>query len=149
MRQRIYPQRHILPETVIERLEAEKLLNPIRQKALLAMLCSSNRGELQLADFQLRATTRMLRDLNSTKSRGMIVCAGTGTGKTLAFYLPALAHIAGLVKKMSIGVRESPFIPAMNSSKTSFPKPILKHAVWILFSRQKVSAKSSSVRSLD
>lgn len=84
---------------MIERLEAEKLLNPIRQKALLAMLCSSNRGKLQLADFQLRATTRMLRDLNSTKSRGMIVCAGTGTGKTLAFYLPALAHIAGLVKK--------------------------------------------------
>ncbi|QLE53719.1 DEAD/DEAH box helicase (plasmid) [Nostoc sp. C057] len=41
----------------------------------------------------------MLRDLNSTKSRGMIVCAGTGTGKTLSFYLPALAHIAGLLKK--------------------------------------------------
>lgn len=99
MRRRIYPHRHILPEMVIERLEAEKLLNPIRQKALLAMLCSPNRGKLQLADFQLRATSRMLRDLSSTKSRGMIVCAGTGTGKTLAFYLPALAHVAGLVKK--------------------------------------------------
>ncbi|MUG96496.1 hypothetical protein F7734_30810 [Scytonema sp. UIC 10036] len=46
---------------------------------------------MQLADFQLRATSQILQDLKSTKSRGAIVCAGTGTGKTLAFYLPALA----------------------------------------------------------
>jgi len=99
IRPRVYPRRHISPEKAIAQLEAEKLLNPIRQKALEAMLHSPNRGELHLADFQLRATIQMLRNLNSTKSRGTIVCAGTGTGKTLTFYLPALSHIAGLVKK--------------------------------------------------
>ncbi|MEH2285024.1 MAG: DEAD/DEAH box helicase [Nostoc sp.] len=99
IRPRIYPKRYITPETVIEQLEADKLLTPIRKKAVAAILNSPLRGEVQLADFQLRATSRMLRDLNSTKSRGMIVCAGTGTGKTLSFYLPALAHIAGLLKK--------------------------------------------------
>ncbi|MBW4589395.1 DEAD/DEAH box helicase [Aetokthonos hydrillicola Thurmond2011] len=96
---RIYPKRKITPEKIIQHLEADKLLTPIRQQAVAAILNSPSRGEVQLADFQLRATRQMLRDLNSGKSRGMIVCAGTGTGKTLAFYLPALAHIANLVKK--------------------------------------------------
>nr|WP_265338629.1 protein DpdJ [Nodularia sp. LEGE 04288] len=98
IRPRIYPNRDITPKTVIEQLEADKLLTPTRRKAVTAILNSPSRGEVQLADFQLRATSRMLRDLNSTKSRGMIVCAGTGTGKTLSFYLPALTHITGLLK---------------------------------------------------
>ena len=40
----------------------------------------------------------MLRDLESRNSRGLIIGAGTGTGKTLAFYIPALTHLAGLVE---------------------------------------------------
>ncbi len=99
IRPRIYPNRYITPEAVIQQLKADKLLTPIQQKAVTAILRSPLRGEIELADFQLRATSRMLRDLNSTKSRGMIVCAGTGTGKTLSFYLPALAHITSLLKK--------------------------------------------------
>ena len=120
VRQRIYPQRHLTLETVIQHLKAEKLLNPIEQKALKAILCSPNRGELQLADFQLRATTRMLRDLNSTKSRGMIVCAGTGTGKTLAFYLPALAQIAGLIKKTEYWSKSLAIYPRNELLKDQF-----------------------------
>jgi superfamily II DNA or RNA helicase len=96
MRRRVYPRRHIGPAKVMTELEADKPLMPSRKKALQALLDSPGRT-LQLADFQLRATRRMLDDLDSSKSRGMIVCAGTGTGKTLSFYLPALAHLAGLV----------------------------------------------------
>lgn len=100
LRQRLYPRRTLEPETVLQHLEADKLLPPAQRSALEAMLVTPNRI-LQLADFQLRATTRLLRDLKSSKSRGMIVCAGTGTGKTLAFYLPVLTHIAGLIQKPS------------------------------------------------
>lgn len=44
--------------------------------------------------FQLRATLQILSDLGTARSRGVVVTAGTGGGKTLAFYLPALAHIS-------------------------------------------------------
>lgn len=99
IRPRVYPRRYITSSEIIAHLNSEKLLTPIQEKAITAILNSHDRGEVILAEFQQRATNRMLRDLNAGKSRGMIVCAGTGTGKTLAFYLPAMAHIAGLIKK--------------------------------------------------
>jgi hypothetical protein len=105
LRQRLYPKRKLEPQTVLENLETDKLINPFQRIALEALLISGDPSgdskaarRLKLADFQYRATSRMLRDLRSTNSRGMIVCAGTGTGKTLAFYLPALTHIARLIK---------------------------------------------------
>ena len=98
LRQRLYPGRTLEPDTVLQRLEAERLLSVGQRSALEAILVSPDRI-LHLADFQRRATTRLLRGLKSSKSRGMIVCAGTGTGKTLAFYLPALTHIAELIPK--------------------------------------------------
>lgn len=119
LRQRVYPRRHREPEKVIADLEENKLLTPVRRAALEAMLRSPDRV-LKLADFQYQATTRMLRDLNSTKSRGMIVCAGTGTGKTLAFYLPALTHIAGLVKKQTFWTKALAIYPRNELLKDQF-----------------------------
>lgn len=126
IRPRVYPQRHITPANAIAQLEAEKLLNPTKQKALAAMLNSPNRGELMLADFQLRAAMRMLRNLSSTKSRGTIVCAGTGTGKTLAFYLPALSHIADLVKKSQFWTKGLAIYPRNELLKDQFSETYLE-----------------------
>jgi len=119
LRQRIYPKQEIRPETVVEQLESKKLLTPVRRAALEAMLRSPDRT-LELAEFQLRATARLLRDLNSKKSRGMIVCAGTGTGKTLAFYLPALTHISGLVKKTTFWTKALAIYPRNELLKDQF-----------------------------
>jgi RAD3-like DEAD/DEAH box helicase/helicase-like protein len=44
--------------------------------------------------FQIDSAVRILQDMGSGESRGAVVCAGTGAGKTLAFYLPALVRIA-------------------------------------------------------
>ena len=55
IRPRIYPKRDITLNTVIEKLEADKLLTPLRKNAIISILNSHNRGEVLLADFQLRA----------------------------------------------------------------------------------------------
>src|SRR5438270_648066 len=52
----------------------------------------------RLASFQTRATNRILTGLVAGRVSASIVCAGTGSGKPLAFYLPALTHIAGTVE---------------------------------------------------
>lgn len=52
--------------------------------------------DFRLRGFQLRAAQQILTDLRASRTRGVVVTAGTGGGKTLAFYLPALAHIAAL-----------------------------------------------------
>lgn len=54
-------------------------------------------GSRQLGRFQLRAAQQILEDLRGSRSRGVVVTAGTGGGKTLAYYLPALTHIAALI----------------------------------------------------
>jgi len=46
--------------------------------------------------FQARAASAILRGADSTMQSATLVSAGTGAGKTKAFYLPALAHVASL-----------------------------------------------------
>jgi hypothetical protein len=98
-RARRYPRQHLSPDAVLADVERDIPLSPLRRQALAALLRSQENRPLQLADFQLLATRRVLQDLRGRTSRGVIVCAGTGTGKTLAFYLPALTHAVGLVEK--------------------------------------------------
>lgn len=47
-----------------------------------------------LARFQVDAATEIFRALTDKRTRGVIIGAGTGSGKTLSFYLPAFAAIA-------------------------------------------------------
>jgi hypothetical protein len=95
---RRYPRREIVPEEVFSRLETDVRLTRLRRDALAALLRVGQADELRLAEFQFQAIRRMLRDLDSRNSRGLIIGAGTGTGKTLAFYIPALTHLAVLVQ---------------------------------------------------
>jgi hypothetical protein len=97
LRPRSYPHRHLRPDEVLRRVQETARLTLRGRRALEALLSPDGKA-LELADFQLQATQRMLADLDQGRNKGMIVCAGTGTGKTLAFYLPALAHLAGLVR---------------------------------------------------
>lgn len=48
----------------------------------------------RLAKFQIDSSVRILNGLVSGVCRGTLVSAGTGSGKTLSFYLPALSWLA-------------------------------------------------------
>jgi hypothetical protein len=119
MRPRRYPARTIVPTTTLARVSKGVNLSG-RQRACLQALLDSPTRRLELAEFQVRATLQVLRDLAGHQSRGMIVCAGTGTGKTLAFYLPALTYVAGLVKQNSHWTKALAIYPRNELLKDQF-----------------------------
>ena len=87
------PRRDVTVETVIERLGAQRTMAPVERQALEGMLTGPD-GALRLSQFQVDALLHIRSALNSAASSATIVGAGTGSGKTKAFYLPALAHVA-------------------------------------------------------
>jgi hypothetical protein len=85
---RLYPRRVISEKVLGEMLASSGDVSPAQKNAAVA-LCAARK----LSDFQADSTRTILRELNGTRSRGVIVTAGTGTGKTLAFYLPVFAWL--------------------------------------------------------
>ncbi|HRQ58634.1 MAG TPA: protein DpdJ [Azoarcus taiwanensis] len=68
---------------------------PELQRAVLEALCGGPGDGLRLAGFQLRASQRILEHYRGTeRATGTVITAGTGGGKTKAFYIPALMGIA-------------------------------------------------------
>jgi len=120
LRSRRYPVRNIDPDRAVSELKNEKLLDDFKEKILRELLDSPGRGRVELASFQLASIKAMLRDLAGVYSRGMIVGASTGTGKTLAFYLPALTHIATLMSEKSFWTKALAIYPRNELLKDQF-----------------------------
>ncbi|MGG3471332.1 protein DpdJ [Neobacillus pocheonensis] len=114
-RPRKYPKRDISVDTAID--ELSPLLNEYGIDAVIHLL---NREGFLLSEFQIRAAKTMLKDLASISNRGMIVCSGTGTGKTLSFYLPALTHIAGQIEKNDYWTKALALYPRNELLKDQF-----------------------------
>lgn len=55
-------------------------------------------GQFELAQFQVDALIHLLDWFRQAHDHGTIVGAGTGSGKTKAFYVPALAQLSSLVQ---------------------------------------------------
>lgn len=125
-RARRYPCRDLEPDQVLRSMAADVRLAPLQRQALAALLRTAEAQPLHLSEFQLRATRRMLLDLDSRASRGLIVCAGTGTGKTLAFYLPALTHLTSLVAGNSCWTKAIAIYPRNELLKDQFSETYLE-----------------------
>lgn len=92
-RARMYPKRDRSLAALLEGLSAAGIDTDKYREAL-----SEQVGSFALAGFQERATERILLAYEQHKGKrvapsGTIVCAGTGSGKTMAFYLPGLSAV--------------------------------------------------------
>jgi len=92
LRRRRYPQRIRNPLQIEQDHPAIFSTNLLRHRLWTALTGESC---LKLAGFQERSIARIL---SSTQESGTIITAGTGSGKTMAFYLPALMAVADRVK---------------------------------------------------
>lgn len=100
-RRRRYPRRDLDPANVLAEM-GRRLKDPVVSAGLQALLGGRGAG-YRLAEFQSRATLRILEGLAARRSNGTLVSAGTGSGKTLAFYLPAMARIGALRIRQGTG----------------------------------------------
>lgn len=93
-RPRYYPTRNISFKDILDECKKEKISDPIIRESLKNQI-----GDFQLSGFQIRSTIRTINAWERHKTRvrfpsATITCAGTGSGKTMAFYLPALSCLA-------------------------------------------------------
>ena len=94
---RRFPDRALTLATVLAGLGETSPLAPMEELALRAMLGQS--GEIRLARFQYEATEHLRACLRGDAATATMVCAGTGSGKTKAFYLPVLSALAADVAR--------------------------------------------------
>jgi hypothetical protein len=97
VRRRVFPARSVEPEDVLLQVGNDVQIGPLQQTIIRSFLGVEGPSVRKTAPFQVRATSRILRSVNQPGSQGTVVSAGTGSGKTMAFYLPAYAAIGPLI----------------------------------------------------
>ena len=88
-RPRVFPRRDIGIEQVEETLGR----SDGEARVVRAMLAAGSEKEILASGFQLRAAESILDGLATGKVGGTLVSAGTASGKSLSFYLPAVVHL--------------------------------------------------------
>jgi hypothetical protein len=74
---------------------SQACVKPTMQCAAFEALSSRpDGGNYTFAGFQVRAFLRILSSYGKQETSGTVVCAGTGSGKTKAFYVPAFLGMA-------------------------------------------------------
>ena len=94
-RKRAFPKRNINFES-LEDLSVLAEDNFGKQILKNLLYDSNSKAYFRLSGFQKRSLERIL---TSTAEAGTVVTAGTGSGKTLSFYLPVLIELSKLIDK--------------------------------------------------
>jgi ATP-dependent Lhr-like helicase len=118
---RIYPVRDL---ALVDLLKQWNETVPVGQTTARAL--QSLVGTHMLSGFQARSTERILAAWEHHRSRkahssATIICAGTGSGKTMAFYLPGLASlVTDLLRNADPRVRILAIYPRTELLKDQF-----------------------------
>ncbi len=96
LQRRRYPNRDIPANELLDELKTQRdlQLSGLHVETIAQLLQEPDGTVLSLAQFQREAIVQQFRNLRMRKDRALVIGAGTGAGKTKAFYIPALAHIA-------------------------------------------------------
>lgn len=94
LRSRQFPRRNVSGAGAETSITEVCRLDPLQKDVLAAILDRGAGRPMELAEFQVRSTRSILANIGVRQATGSIVCAGTGSGKTLSFYLPAFLHMA-------------------------------------------------------
>lgn len=103
---RRYPKRDVLIEDALQELANTDAWTAGHTSTARALLSHPT-----VARFQVDATRAITTTLNARQSAGVIVGAGTGSGKTLGFYLPAFAAMAAHTSMGGTGVHTLALYP--------------------------------------
>jgi hypothetical protein len=87
---RKYPRRDIPLDAINEKLDNVHGISSIHKKVVSTLLKD---GKFKLSQFQMDSLTRLLNHSRSKYDSGSVVGAGTGSGKTKSFYIPAFASL--------------------------------------------------------
>jgi hypothetical protein len=101
VRPRTYPRRDVPREEVCAELR-QRRASPFYIQAVSCLLQDQHGQALQIARFQKHAIVQHYDALHSSETTGfheraLVIGAGTGAGKTRAFYVPAMAEIAATI----------------------------------------------------
>ncbi|WP_144551315.1 protein DpdJ [Peribacillus simplex] len=89
---RKYPIRNRTLDEIVQTLKEGRILTDTRSEIIEYLL---EKGKIELSSFQVDSLLQLLRDF--PYDSGTIIGAGTGSGKTKAFYTPALTKICETV----------------------------------------------------
>jgi ATP-dependent Lhr-like helicase len=103
---RRYPKRDVTIDAALAALAQEPLWTSHDSVVARAQLSHPT-----LAQFQVDATRTILNATRTGRSAGVIIGAGTGSGKTLGFYLPALCAMATRARQGGGGVHSVALYP--------------------------------------
>ncbi|MEU8800779.1 protein DpdJ [Spirillospora sp. NPDC048819] len=90
---RRYPKRNISPSAALTEFSGLYGWGPLQDGIATALMSGWN-----LSRFQVDATKAIYTAFSLKRSSGVIVGAGTGSGKTLSFYLPTLTDIGATAR---------------------------------------------------
>jgi hypothetical protein len=104
LKDRIYPRRDLPPSDIWN--DSLKELCPKGSKQLVkecyeALSMDTRGNEFTFAGFQKRSFEHIFKEYHSGNWSASVICAGTGSGKTKAFYVPAFLRLAEEISNVS------------------------------------------------